>query len=136
MFHSPSLTHLLSHQLRTTASCLWLTVIPQRTLVGAVTRLSYPEAPNFLGCQPRQVSPCGPRASLHAHQPTCAANVAPFRYAPSAGLTRFRTRPGHTGITSRAPFHGRPTSSVLIVNRHMPDTDWVEEGGCTLQRPA
>lgn len=86
MFHSPFLTHLLHRRLRTTASCLWLITFPHSTLLGAVTRLSYPETPGFPGCQPRQVSPCGPRASLHAHQPTCAANVAPFRYAPSAGL--------------------------------------------------
>ncbi len=54
---------------------------------GAVTRLSYPEAPDFSRCRPRQVSPCGPRASLHAHQPTCAVRVVLLRYAPRVGLS-------------------------------------------------
>lgn len=53
---------------------------------GAVTRLSYPETPGFPRCRLRQVSPCSPRTSPYAHQPSCAADVAPFRYAPSAGL--------------------------------------------------
>lgn len=111
MFHSGWGTQVMLHRRRTTASCLWLHGTPHSTLMGAVTRLSYPEAPGFPRCQLRQVSPCSPHASLHAHQPSCAANVAPFRYAPSAGLsTRFHSQPGHTSISSRAPFHGRPTS--------------------------
>lgn len=101
-------------RLRTTAKRLWPYKTPHSTLVGAVTRLSYPETPGFPRCQLRQVSPCSPHASLHAHQPSCAADVAPFQYAPSAGLsTRFHSQPGHTSIASRAPFHGRPTSFLL-----------------------
>lgn len=61
---------------------------------GAVTRLSYPEAPDFPRCRPRQVSPCGPRASLHAHQPTCAVRVALLRHAPRVGLS-YRLSPGN-----------------------------------------
>ena len=107
------------HRRRTTASCLWLYGTPHSTLEGAVTRLSYPEAPGFPRCRPRQVSPCGPHASLHAHQPSCAANVAPFRYAPLAGLsTRFHSQPGHQAISCQMPFHGRPTSVLL------PVADW------------
>ena len=64
MFHSPSLTHPLSHRLRSTASRLWLTVTPHGTLLGAVTRLSYPETPSFPRCQAVQVSPPAPVPSL------------------------------------------------------------------------
>lgn len=47
----------------------------------------------------------------YAHQPSCAADVAPSRYAPSAGLsTRFHSQPGHQAISCLMPFHGRPTS--------------------------
>jgi hypothetical protein len=72
--------------------------------------LSYPEAPSFPRCQLRQISPCSPHASLHAHQPTCVAWVTLFRYVPQVGLSDFHLQPGHTSISSRAPFHGRPTS--------------------------
>lgn len=111
MFHSGWGTQVMLHRRRTTASCLWLYGTPHSTLVGAVTRLSYPETPGFPRCQLRQISPCSPHASLHAHQPSCAANVAPFRYAPLAGLsTRFHSQPGHQAISCQMPFHGRPTS--------------------------
>lgn len=92
MFHSSWGTQVMLHRRRTMASRLWLYETPHSTLVGAVTRLSYPEAPGFPRCQLRQVSPCSPHASLHAHQPSCAANVAPFRYAPLAGLSPAFTR--------------------------------------------
>jgi hypothetical protein len=111
MFHSGWGTQVMHHRLRTTASRLWLYGTPQRTFIGAVTRLSYPETPGFPRCRLRQVSPCSPHASLHAHQPTCVANVAPSQHAPSVGLsTHFHLQPGHTSISSREPFHGRPTS--------------------------
>ena len=107
------------HRLRTTASRLWLCIAPQRTLEGAVTRLSYPETPGFPGCQLRQVSPCSPHASLHAHQPSCAARVTLFRNVPRVGLSDFHSQPGHQAISCLAPFHGRPTCVVLL-----PGADW------------
>ena len=77
---------------------------------GAVTRLSYPEAPGFPRCRPRQVSPCGPRASLHAHQPTCAVRVALLRYAPRVGLS-YRLSPGN-----RSPGHCLPDAVSVSPN--------------------
>jgi len=120
MFHSGSGTHYLRHRRRTMAQCRWLCISPHSTLLGAVTRLSYPEAPGFPRCRLRQVSPCSPHASLHAHQPSCAANVAPFQYAPSVGLsTHFHSQPGHQAISCRMPFHGRPTYLFPL-----PGDDW------------
>jgi hypothetical protein len=143
MFHSGWGTQVVLHRRRTTASCLWLYIAPQRTLEGAVTRLSYPEVPGFPRYQLRQVSPCSPHASLHAHQPSCAARVTLFRYVPRVGLSDFHSQPGHQAISCLTPFHGRPTSIVLVPRfslvvalQRMGSCDWVERGNFTPERPA
>jgi len=130
MFHSPFLTHLLRHRRRSMAQCLWLITLPHSPFRGAVTRLSYPETPNFLRCHPRQISPCGPRASRHAHQPTCAANVAPFRFAPSMGLDPLSR-------STRSHRHYLPCAvswSPNFIFSHA--CDWVEGRNYTFQRPS
>ncbi len=58
----------------------------------AVTGLSYPSTPSFLGCQLRQVSPCSPAVLPRPQKPSCAVPVALFRYAPGVGLGPTFTR--------------------------------------------
>ena len=142
MFHSPFLTHLLLHQLRTTASRLWLTDIPHSTLLGAVTRLSYPETPRFRRCRAVQVSPHAPVPSLASltrlarqFEPTSSAVVCGKRCAlpvrPIGGI-----EPAFTldQVTRALP----PVRRFMVAQRRpdSPGTDWVEGRNCTCQRPA
>jgi len=142
MFHSPFLTHLLLHQLRTTASRLWLTVIPHSTLLGAVTRLSYPETPRFRRCRAIQVSPHAPVPSLASltrlarqFEPTSSAVVCGKRCAlsvrPIGGI-----EPAFTldQVTRALP----PVRRFMVAQRRpeFPGADWVEGRNCTFQRPS
>jgi len=54
--------------------------------------------------------PRGTLISLRVRQ-TLRPSGSPRRW----DLTHFRARPGHTGITSRVPFHGRPTSFLVML---------------------
>lgn len=40
-----------------------------------------------------------------------------FTYVPLDGLSVFRSQPGHLGISSQAPFHGRPTYFYARLSR-------------------
>ena len=136
------------HQLRTTASRLWLYIAPQRTLLGAVTGLSYPKTQGFPRCRAVQVSPHAPMPSL-APLSRLASHFEPISSAclcgkcgalpghPIGGTTRFHTRPGHTGIASCAPFHGRPTSIASLNLVRLFCLIWIGSigGDFTLPRP-
>lgn len=79
---------------------------------GAVTRLSYPVTPDFSGCRLPNGFPWKAHVVSDRAQPSCAAGVALFPYAPSPGLI-----PGFTlqQVDSRLPeppFPCRPTTRV------------------------
>ena len=136
MFHSASLTHLLRHRRRTMASCLWPTSIPHSTLEGCPYTLELsrgprfpevPSSPDFSSCSYAITgTACAAGSLLRAHLISLRVRqmLRPFGTPHWRDLTRFHTRPGHTGIASRAPFHGRPTPSLSGLGRrkglHLP----------------
>lgn len=73
-----------------------------------------PSSPGFPSC-PCAITgaTCVAGSSFRAHLISLRVRqtLRPSGTPRRRDLTRFHARPGHTGIASRAPFHGRPTSS-------------------------
>lgn len=115
MFHSGSGTQFMLHQLRTTASCLWLYVAPHSTLYGRRYRFElfidprFPEMPAALGF-PLAALVC--RHTLRSH---------PVRH----GLRPFGTSPGSVlhrlSLGHRSPGHflpGAVSVSPNLIRQH------------------
>lgn len=114
-------------RVRTTASCLWLYVSPQRRFCfrSAIRGLSYPEPqPNFFG---KRISPGGTPSSVslrrlphycglisHPLRERCQCHhVAPPRVRELHSLPRFHSQPGQRAIACAPPFRVRPAPGCL-----------------------
>lgn len=120
MFQSSSGTHRVRHRLRTTAQCLWLFGTPQRPLHRGGYRFELSIDPAFPQVP---VSPAfaliPSRLMTRSKAILCGTGCAlPIR-PPGRTATDFHMQPGHTGISSSAPFHGRPTCPVASPHRGM-----------------